>query len=105
MTFSGSTVPHSIQVDLTHDPDTASGGVGKVQVINTRGDIKSIAWTDDGANLWVLLTPTKGQASLRMKDFKFYVAGDVTGFQVLPSDVSTFDINGNAVSGVTASVQ
>lgn len=51
--FSGDTVPHSIQVELSH-----ASAEGKPWVINPRGDIKNIAWSDDGSNLKVLLTPT-----------------------------------------------
>ncbi len=98
----GLTVPHAIQVDMTHDPDAASGGVGVPYVINTRGDLKNIIWKDDGVNLRVILTPTKTMTLTDMKDFKFYVAGDITGLQVV--GVSAFDINGSPVTGVTANV-
>ena len=102
--FSGSVVPHAVQLDLLHDPDAASGGVGEVHVANPRGDIKALSWTDDGTRLRVLLTATRDRGVESLTDFKFYVAGGITGLQLQSVDVLSFDANGNPLSGVTASV-
>ncbi len=102
--FDGATIPHAIQADMTHDPDEASGGVGVPYVINTRGDLKNIAWRDDGANLRVMLTPSGVSTPTHIKTFKFYVAGGITGLVASNVNVAAFDINGNPVSGVTVSV-
>jgi hypothetical protein len=37
-----------------------------------------------------------------MKEFKFYVAGGVTGLQVV--NVKAVDIDGNSVPGISASI-
>ena len=103
ISFDGTTLPYAIQVDFTHDPDAANGGTGVAHVVNTRGDIKNVAWTDDGYNLRVIVTPAKGVALSNMVDFKFYVAGGITGLTV--SQVKAFDENGNPVAGVTATVR
>lgn len=102
ISFTGSTIPFAIQLDLAHDPDVDHGGAGRAYVVNPRGDLKNTAWKDDGVNLRVILTPAKGTVLGNMKDFKYYVAGGITGLQVV--SVKAFDINGNPVTGVTAGV-
>jgi hypothetical protein len=100
--FSGSTIPYAIQVDMVHDPDKAHGGTGVAYVINPRGDIKNVTWSDTGSNLRVILTPAKGAVLSNMFNYKFYVAGGVKNLSVL--NIKAVDIDGNPVSGVTASV-
>lgn len=100
ITFSGDATPHAIEVSLTHDPDRDAGGTGKAHVVNTRGDIKSVVWHDDGVNLKVLLSPVNEQPLSDLREFKFYVAGGVTGLSL--ADVQAFDADGNALSGVNA---
>lgn len=100
--FSGSVVPYAAQLDFTHNPDRDHGGTGRAHVINPRGDIKNVSWRDDGASLRVIITPAKNAAPTNIKDFKFYVAGGITGLQVV--NVKSFDINGNVMSGVTAAI-
>ncbi len=102
LSFSGSTIPFAIQIDLVHNPDMNNGGSGKAYVVNPRGDLKNVAWKDDGTHLRMILTPASGSALNNMKEFKCYVAGGVTG--LLATSVKAFDINGNPVSGVTATV-
>jgi len=102
VSFSGSTIPYAVQIDLTHDPDRDSGGVGKAYVVNTRGDIKNVAWNDDGLNLRVLLTSANNQPLSDLLDFKFYLAGGITGLSA--PVVQAYDINGNVIAGVSASV-
>jgi hypothetical protein len=102
ISFSGSTIPFAIQIDLSHNPDVDHGGTGRAYVVNPRGDLKNVAWKDDGTNLRLILTPAKGLVLGNMKDFKCYVAGGITGLQVV--NVKAFDINGNPISEVTASV-
>lgn len=110
----GSEVPAAIQITLTHDPDSDNGGTGQVYVIPPRGDLKSINWTDSGTDLNVVLLPTWqktpedqqrdgifNRASLQW--FKFYIAGGVTGLQVV--GVQAFDSEGHAVPGIQAALQ
>lgn len=105
----GSTLADSIQIDLTHDPDSTQGGTGKAFVVNPRGEMKNLSWTDDGSHLRVLLM-TSGDgtskdpylSSYMWKYFKFYVTGGVTNVQV--QCVKAYDQNGNALSGTTATV-
>jgi hypothetical protein len=101
--FYGSTIPYAIQVGLAHDPDVDHGGSGRAYVVNPRGDLKNIAWSDDGTNIQVILSPTHGQSLNNLLDFKFYVAGGVTNLRAL--SIKAVDINGNALTGVSAVVE
>jgi hypothetical protein len=100
--FAGSTIPYAIQVEIVHDPDKAHGGTGVAYVINPRGDIKNVTWSDTGSNLRVILIPAHGVVLSDMLDYKFYVAGGVNNLNVL--SVKAVDVDGNPVSGVTASI-
>jgi hypothetical protein len=91
-------IPHSIQMQFTHTPN-----VGKTWVVNPRGDIKNTVWNDDGTNLTVILTPTQGKTLRQMLDFKFYLAGGITG--LTQTGLKAYDVNGLPMSGVTASIQ
>ena len=98
--FSGAVLPHAIQVDLSHDPDLDGGGTGRAHVVNPRGDIKSIAWRDDGQNMRVLLTPTRDGAIGSLTDFKFYVTGGLENLTL--QAVQAFDATGNPLPGIVA---
>lgn len=100
VSFSGTTLPHAIQLDLTHNPDVDHGGIGRPYVADTGGDVKNIHWTDDGQNMRVIITPTRDQAITEWSDFRFYIAGEIAGLVVVPSSVQAFDINGAPVSGM-----
>ena len=102
VSFSGSVIPHVIQVDFSHDPDRDNGGVGKAHVVNPRGDIKNIVWHGDGVSLHAILGPSHNQPMSDLAEFKFYVAGGLTGLSV--TDVKAYDIDGNEVAGVSAGV-
>ena len=103
----GSTLPGALQVDLTHDPASSVGGVGIPFVVNPRGEMKNISWTDDGTHLRVILL-TSGDGTSKdpsfsdyqWKYFKFYVTGGITGLVV--TSVKAYDSAGNPISGVTA---
>lgn len=98
VTFSGTTIPHSIQFEFSHTP-----AVGKTWIVNPRGDLKNVLWTDTGSNVRVILTPTAGVTLAQMIDFKFYISGGITG--ITPTNLKAYDINGSPVTGVTASLQ
>jgi hypothetical protein len=99
VTFASSgVIPHSIQVEFTRTP-----GVGVTWVVNPRGDIKNVAWTDDGTRIKVLLTPTVGETLSQLLDYKFYIAGGIAG--LTQTNLKAYDVNGNPVSGITANVQ
>lgn len=100
--FSGATLPHAIQIDLAHDPDATLGGSGRVHVVNPRGDLKSLAWSGDGDSLRVLLMPAREDMLRSFADFKFYVAGGVSG--LAPLALQAFDVQGNPVPGVSVEV-
>jgi len=100
--FAGGVIPYAIQIDLSHNPDVDHGGTGRTYVINPRGDIKNVTWSDNGSSLRVVITPAKTQALSSMLDYKFYVAGGIANLNVL--SIKAVDSNGNSVSGVTASV-
>ena len=92
VTFSGTTVPYAIQVEMTHD------GAGTPYVVNPVGSLKSVSWFDDGANLRVILMPTEETAIDSFIDFKFYVSGSVSGLALASGDsVQAFDSNGDTV--------
>ena len=104
VTFSG-TLPQAIQIELSHDPDSSVGGNGLTYVTSTRADYKSLAWHDDGTNLKVLLLPAtfSGPSAIDdMSDFKFYVAGGISGLSLV--SLSAFDVHGNPVNDVTCQI-
>lgn len=90
--------PHAIQMVLSHTP-----GVGKTWIVNPRGDIKNVVWHDDGSNIMVMLTPTQGITLKQMLDYKFYVSGGVTA--LAQTSLKAYDINGVAMTGITAAIQ
>lgn len=108
VTFTGgSTLASALQVDLTHDPSSSVGGIGIPFVVNPRGEMKNISWTDDGTHLRViLLTSADGTtkdpylSDYQWKYFKFYVTGGITNLAV--TSVTAYDSAGNPISGVTA---
>jgi len=108
----GNTLPVALQVDLIHNPASSLGGNGIPFVVNPRGEMKNLSWTDNGTRLRVLLSIAGDGSS---KDpyfpstymwnyFKFYVTGGITGLQVVPSSVKAYDANGIPISGVMASI-
>ncbi len=102
VSFSGTVVPHAIQVDLTHDADESLGGTGVPYVVSTRGaDKKGAYWSDDGSSMRVILIPNNSALG-DLVNFKFYIAGGLQNLQV--ASVSAYDIDGNPVSGVNAAV-
>jgi hypothetical protein len=102
VTFSGEMLPYAIQVDFRHEPDRDSGGTGKAHVVNPRGDIKNISWSSDGTHLRVALLPSGDGGVGNLLDFKFYIAGGVTGLQV--EDVRAYDAEGNLLTGIAATL-
>jgi hypothetical protein len=103
----GSTLPAALQIDLTHSPASSAGGVGTPLVVNPRGEMKNISWTDDGTHLRVILL-TSGDGTTKdpsltnyaWKYFKFYVSGGITN--LLVTNVKAYDSAGNPISGVMA---
>lgn len=98
VSFTGSTVPHSIQVEIFRD-----AGIGVPWVVNPRGDLKNIVWADDGGSLTVLVTPTNGQTPTQMSDLKFYIAGGVTG--LLVTELTAYDSNSNEILDLAVVIQ
>lgn len=97
--FSGSVLPYAIQLEITR-----TAGTGTPWLANPRGDVKNISWRDSGSKIKVLITPTQGQQMTYWTDFKFYVAGGVTGLAIDSASIKAYDINGNLVSGVAATI-
>lgn len=94
--FSGTTVPHAIELTLTHD--LADGVSSKAFAVNPIGYKKNLAWTDDGTTMKVILTPSASTTPDNIIDYKFYVTGGINNLAV--SSVTAFDINGNDITGV-----
>jgi hypothetical protein len=100
--FSGTVVPNSIQIDISHDADMNNGGVGIAHVVNPIGYIKNTAWTDDGYITRVLLTPANESSIEKLTDYKFYIAGGLENLAV--TQLRAFDSAGTPLSGVSASI-
>lgn len=101
--FAGPVIPYAIQVDLRHDPDVDNGGTGRAYAVNPRGDVKNLAWTDDGTAMRVLLTPARPQPLASLLDFKFYVAGGVQNLGLV--SVQAFAENGTPLAGISATIE
>ena len=89
---------NSIQFEFTHTP-----AVGKTWIVNPRGDLKNVLWSDTGSGVRVILTPTAGATLSQMIDFKFYISGGISG--ITPTNLKAYDINGVPVSGVSFAIQ
>ena len=100
--FNAPVIPYAIEVNLSHDPDVDNGGIGKAFVINPLGYKKNTIWNDDGTLMKVILYPASNMLVDHINDYKFYVAGKIENLTIV--NVQAFDINGNAVSGVNASL-
>lgn len=98
VTFAGEAVPQSIQLELTHTPQ-----VGKPWLVNPRGDLKNMSWSDDGATLKVILTASHAQALRHVNDLKFYIAGGLTDLRV--KTLKIYDAQGRPMAGILAVVQ
>lgn len=121
--FTGTTVPHAIQLELSHDTEDPEGAGTRAYVSNPVGHIKSVTWADDvNTNTTRIILMPNRDADIRntddnfdglndgFQDFKINLAG-IAGWTVIdttPSDttgnVQAFDIDGNEVLGVTASL-
>lgn len=98
--FQSTTMPHSVQAVFTH-----TVGFGVPTVINPRGEMKNVIWSDDGAgNLKVMITPPNGTTLLNATDLKFYIAGGLTNVALNQTSLKAYDINGNPITGVIATV-
>lgn len=105
--FSGPVIPYAIHAHLTHDPDAQNGGVGTPYVVTPRGnDIKSTYWSDDGSNLQVIVMPSNSTKPMsNFVNFKFAVAGGLQNLQIAPGGIKAYDVNGNEITGVTATIK
>jgi len=100
----GTGIPYALEVLLSHDPSFANGGLDEAYLINTRGDLKSMTWSDNAGQLKVLLISTRPQGVNDILDFKFYV---ITGKATIPLElqgVQAFDMNGEPITGVMISI-
>jgi len=109
VTLDSATVPHAVQLAFQHNPDkdTDPAGMGRAYVVNPRSD-KTINWFDDGNNLNVIIMPARQLSLTEMKDFKFYVAGGITGLELSTAaaqPVQAFAIDGTpSPDAVTVSI-
>lgn len=95
--FTGTTVPYAIQIEFTH-----TTGANVAYAVNPRGDLKNLAWVDDGARIKVILTPAADKTERRIQDFKFYLAGNLTG--LIQTGLKAYDQNGGPVPGIAATL-
>lgn len=98
--FTGTTIPHAIELTLSHAPDSTNGGTGKAYAVNPIGYKKNLSWTDDGTQMKVILMPTTNITPDNILDYKFYVTGGIN--DLIVSSVAAYDLNGNAVVNVAA---
>lgn len=100
VSLQGGSVPYGVHLKFTHDPDMDNGGVGRAYVSHPRPDLKSVTWRDDGYNLDVILLPAQAKLMADIKQFKFYIAGGITGLTLVSTEAYTSDgasINDDAV--------
>lgn len=95
--FTGTTAPYAIQIEFIH-----TTGANVAYAVNPRGDLKNLAWVDDGARIKVILTPVSDMADRRIQDFKFYLAGNLAG--LIQTGLKAYDRNGDPVPGVAATL-
>lgn len=100
ITFTGSVIPHAVELEFTHDVN-----VGKTWVVNPRGDIKNVIWSETGATIKVMVIPTAGQTLSRFTDLKFYIAGGLGNLLYKANSLKAYDSSGNLLAGVNVSVQ
>ncbi|MFA5027202.1 MAG: hypothetical protein WC713_04955 [Candidatus Methylomirabilota bacterium] len=98
MRFQGPRAPHAIQATLARSP-----GVGAPWLVNPRGDLKNMAWSDDGTTIRVLLTATGGRPLPDLVDFTILVAGELAGLRI--DGVRAYDRSGSVIPGITASLE
>lgn len=100
VTFSAVNVPHSIYLEVPH-----TFGVGVPWVVNPRGDLKNVSWTDTGSVLKIVITPVSGASIPKIGHFKFYISGGLTGFGA--PYVKAYDVNGSLLpeGDITAAIQ
>lgn len=103
ITLQGATIPYGVQLELSHNPDVDTGGVGRAYVVNPRGDLKNVNWTDSGSSLKIVLLPARNQTFVDINQFKFYVAGGIENLQLV--NVTGYDVNGSlVVPAITATI-
>lgn len=98
VTFNAITLPHSIYLEIPHN-----FGVGVPWIVNPRGDLKNVAWTDTGSLLKIVITPAGGAGLSQLSHFKFFVSGGVTGLGT--PTVKAYDVNGLPIADVNAVIQ
>lgn len=87
------TIPHSMEAVFSR----TLGVSGDPWVTHGRGDLKNLMWSDNGAELKVMLTPVKGESLTSLQDFKFYVTGSVATVNLI--SLKAYDAFGNSLSG------
>jgi len=100
VSFSGDEIPYAIELQFS--------SAGNLHVVNTRGSIKNLIWSEDTVTyeLKIMLLPVKADAITNFHDFKFYIAG--FGAEKVFQDVQplalqsmqAFNINGEPITGV-----
>ncbi|MFK5948128.1 MAG: hypothetical protein QM500_05090 [Methylococcales bacterium] len=102
VTINSATVPSAIELELA-----ATDFAG--YVTQGRGEAVSLNWSETGGAYKIIMTSTTSGSTKKVQDFKLYIA--VTGGLASTADlnlvgaVQAFDENGNAIIGVTASIQ
>jgi hypothetical protein len=96
VTLEGGSVPYGVHLKFTHDADLDNGGTGRAYVSHPRSDLKSIIWRDDGFNLDVILLPAQAKYLADIKQFKFFIAGGITGLTLISTEA--YDINGVSIN-------
>jgi len=102
ITLDSTTIPHAVEITLSHDPDSTAGGSGKAFVVNPLGYLKNISWSDDGTTMKIILMQSKAGIIDDMSDYKFYVSGTTTNLQLVSAQ--GYDINGASIVGINTTI-
>jgi len=101
VSITSSVIPYAVEMEFTH--------IGKTYIVNPNS-LKNIIWSDTGTVLKVALLPATATPLSDLHDFKFYITG-VTALDWIQDiqpltlqSIEAFDINGDVISGVNASI-
>jgi len=94
------TIPAGVELLFEYAPDTPTGLIGQIFVVNPLGYRKNLQWSDDGSQVRIIMTESKKGVIDNINDYKFYITGGAVNALSFVS-LQGFDNNGQKISGVT----